>query len=76
MSSRSKRARKSRAGCSRAGEIEQLVLLVVHDGDLARERDLDGALAALLERVGVGLELVAAGVAAGERAALDSPCAG
>ena len=51
-------------------EVEQLVLLVVHDRDLAGQRDLDGALAPLLEGVGVGLELVAAGVAAGEGPAL------
>ena len=53
-------------------EVEQLVLLVVHHRDLAGQRDLDGALAALPERVGVGLELVAAGVAAGERAPLEA----
>ena len=51
-------------------EVEQLVLLVVHHRDLAGQRDLDGALAPLLEGVGVGLELVAAGVAAGEGPAL------
>src|SRR5207249_7655709 len=51
-------------------EVEQLVLFVVHHRDLAGQRDLDGALAPLLEGVGVGLELVAAGVAAGEGPAL------
>src|SRR4030095_15712539 len=51
-------------------EVEQVVFFVVHHRDLAGQRYFDGALAALLEGIGVGLELVTAGVTAGERAPL------
>ena len=50
--------------------VEELDLGILEHRDLARHRDLDRALAALLQRVAVGLELLAARVAAGERAAL------
>src|SRR5207245_516977 len=50
-------------------EAEQLHLRLLHHRDLARHRVLDRALAALAQRVAVGLDLLAAGVAAGERAA-------
>ena len=53
-------------------EIQQLALVVLEHADLAGERDLDGALAALLQLVGVGLQLLAAGVAAGQRLALEA----
>src|SRR5215813_14318237 len=53
-------------------EVEQLVLLVVHHRDLPREGDLDGTLAPRPERIGVGLELVAARIATGERTALKA----
>ena len=53
-------------------EVEQLALVLLEHADLAGQRDLDGALAALLELVGVGLQLLAAGVAAGQRLALEA----
>src|SRR6185503_13067335 len=53
-------------------EVEQLELGLVHHADLARHRDLDRALAALPERVAIGLELLAARVAARQRPALVS----
>ena len=53
-------------------EVQQLALLLLEHADLAGERDLDRALAALLQLVGVGLHLLAAGVAAGQRLALEA----
>jgi hypothetical protein len=53
-------------------QLQELQSVVLEHRDLPRERDLDRALAALLERVGVGLQLGAARVAAGERPALEA----
>ena len=75
MSSRSNRAMKvTGRPLSREQEVEQLELRVVQHADLARQRDLDRALAALAQRVAVGLQLLAAGVAAGQRPALKPMC--
>ena len=53
-------------------EVQKLALVLLEHADLAGQRDLDGALAALLELIGVGLQLLAAGVAAGQRLALEA----
>lgn len=50
-------------------EIEQLQFRIVHHPDLLGHGDFDRALAALFQRVAVGLQLLAARVAAGERPA-------
>ena len=73
MSSRSNRAMKvTGRPLSVEQEVQQLALVLLEHADLAGQRDLDGALAALLQLVGVGLQLLAAGVAAGQRLALEA----
>jgi hypothetical protein len=51
-------------------EVEELQLRVVHHAELLGHRDLDRAFPSLAQRVAAGLQLLAARVAAGERAAL------
>ena len=71
MSSRSNmRDERDRPAALGEHEVEQLELRLVQHADLLRHRDLDRALAAFLERVAVGLQLLAAGVAARQRPAL------
>ena len=51
-------------------EVEEFQLRLVHHADLLGHRDLDRALAAAAQRVAIGLQLLAARVAARKRAAL------
>ena len=49
---------------------QQLFFLVVHQPDGLGQRDLDRALAALVQHIAIRLQLLAAGVAAGQRPSL------
>jgi len=60
----------------REQERQQILFIVAQDRDLLGQRDFDRALLPLLQRVCIGLQLVVAGVAAGQRARPDTPYAG